>query len=191
MLCSECMIVIICFGAGLEHRPNAKEPFEWIGSHTAKRATAAATLWQQEQDSLLIFSGGRTAGAQYPSEAEAMREYVCRAPWNIPAAHILTESESTDTAENVRNVVTLLREKHLPTDHLILVAGRKNVQRATTYFRAYGLHVTPRSAADILGENPEEITTADRVREAGLRLLQHLDRKGSLATRYVHWQRKH
>lgn len=181
--------VIITLGAGLVHTTQYASPNEWIGENSARRAAAAATLWQQHPDAMLIFSGGHSAGPHSPSEAEAMSEYVQNAPWNIPPHCICTENDSCETAGNVRNVVKLLRKMKLPCDNIILIAGQKNLKRAASYFRALGVIVTLRFVADILkNEVPEDITPSDLLHERILGILQLVDRRGYLPTCIKHWQ---
>ena len=190
--------LIIAIGAGLENQNVGDPPYTWIGKETLLRAAAAAKLWQKNPMSLLIFSGGRPAGPGTPSEAETMQDYVCRSPWNVPPEKILTENDSIDTAENVKNVVALLRRRGLLEPCRILFAGRKNTARAAAYFRAYCLPVTPFMAREVLGEDIERLglpTVSDAVgfhdfmQELLLRAAQLVDRKGRLATLYRKWQR--
>ncbi|MBP7114308.1 MAG: YdcF family protein [Candidatus Peribacteraceae bacterium] len=173
--------VIVSLGAGLEHRTPSAPPREWIGHQTKLRAEAAATLWKKNPQSLVIFSGGRTS-EHSPSEAEAMKDYVCHAPWNIPADSVITDNDSLETAANVRCTVALLRERGIATTDITLVAGRRHLRRATRYFRAYGIRVVSRSACSILGMAPEYVAPRDRSHEILLRVLQLIDRKGRLPT---------
>ncbi len=153
----------------------------WIGLQTRLRAEAAVTLWNKNSTSLILCSGGRTT-PNTPSEAEAMKDCMTNAPWNIPHESILTENNSIETAENVRNAVKLLRTKGISTASVTLVAGRRHIRRAGRYFIAYGIHVEERTASSILGIHPEYVSYTDQCREMILTLLQIIDRKGYIPT---------
>ncbi len=187
--------LIIALGAGLAHQKPGDPPYLWIGDETKLRAAAAAKLWKQDLNALLLFSGGRAPGT--PSEAETMESYVQREPWNVPADHILTENDSIDTASNVRNVVQIIHEQRLPTDSIILIAGISNLTRAARYFRAYGLRVTPYLAHDVLGSDIEKyglpivsqtMTLKARFKSILALLEQIIDPKGVLVTWLKKWQ---
>lgn len=190
--------LIIALGAGLSHKRPQDPPYRWIGQETKFRAAAAATLWQLCPNSLLIFSGGRGCDTETPSEAETMQGYVERPPWNVPAERILTENDSIDTASNVRNVAAIILERGLSTERITLIAGRSNLARAAAYFRAYGIHVTPKLARGILGSS-REYSSLQSVHDVPsltielkaflLRLEQWVDPKGLLVTRLRQWQR--
>lgn len=173
--------VIIVLGAGLEHRQLSDPPRLWIGHQTRLRAEAAGKVWKDNAASLILCSGGRTA-PHTPSEAESMKDFLTNSPWNIPYESILTENDSIETAENVRNAVTLLQTKGISTESVILVAGRRHIHRAARYFMAYGIRVEERTACSILGIQPEFVTFRDQVHETILTALQIIDRKGCIPT---------
>lgn len=178
--------VIIVLGGGLDHK-NALDPARmWAGHQTRLRAEAAAVLWRESQSSLIVCSGGKTS-AHSPSEAEAMKDFVMNEPWNIPEALILTENDSVETAENVRNTVRLLQSHKIATDAVTLIAGRRHLHRAARYFMAYGISTKARSSCSVLCLKPESICLKDRIHEAVLTLLQLLDRKGYVPT----WIKRH
>jgi uncharacterized SAM-binding protein YcdF (DUF218 family) len=180
--------LIIVLGAGLEHQSPSEPPRLWIGHQTKLRTDAAATLWKQNPESLMIVSGGRSSPTS-PSEAEVMKDYLVHDPWNIPESTIFTENESIDTASNVRNVVSLIKKNHWPADAITLVTGRRHC-RATRYFRAHGIRVVSCIAADLLGVPREDIAPKDRMRDIILNLVQFVDRKGYLPTRVKRLQRR-
>ncbi len=153
----------------------------WIGHQTRLRAEAAAMLWKKHPQALIICSGGRSA-PQPPSEAEAMEDFITHAAWNIPHECIITENESIETAENVRNVVSIVRTKEISPSTVILVAGRRHIRRAGQYFKAYGIHVQEQTACHVLGISPEKVTLRDQMHEIILSLLQIIDTKGCIPT---------
>lgn len=180
---------IVCLGAGLAYQKNSGPPRTWIGQETLLRAAAGAKLQKESPGAVLLMSGGPPSGSPF-SEAEVMKDYVCHAPWNVSAENIFTEDMSIETASNVRHSVAILHDRHLPTNTIALVAGKKHLHRASAYFRAYGIRVTPLLARDVLGGAyglpmpPDTHSTHDRLREIFLVVLQLFDRKGCLVTWY-------
>lgn len=189
--------LIIGLGAGLENKTKDDPPYMWIGGESELRAASAGKLWQENANALIIFTGGRFAGPGTPSGAEAMKSYVERPPWNVPANKVLTENRAIDTASNVRNVVAIIREQKLPTDNVIMIAGNSNLGRAVAYFRAYGICVTPKLARNVLGDDIQKynlptvsdaMTMKARLYAFILRIEQFFDRKGTLVTWYKRYQ---
>lgn len=181
--------VIIVLGAGLEHRPFSDPPRMWIGHQTRLRAEAAVTLWKKNSTSLIVCCGGSTT-PNAPSEAEAMKDFMTNAPWNIPHESILTENDSIETAENVRNAVKLLETKGISHESVILIAGRRHIHRAARYFMAHGIRVQSHTACSILGIPPENVSFRDQIHEIILSVLQIIDRKGYIPTWIKHHGRK-
>lgn len=161
----------------------------WIGNETALRAAAAAKLSKESPNSSLIMSGGLAVVPGSPTEAVAMADYVIHEPWNISKEKVLVESESFETAGNVRNVVRMLRTHSLLPARLTLLTGKKNASRALAYFRAHGLEVHWKNPREVLGDaSPEHIILIDRLHERVLRILQLFDPRGNLATSIRRWQ---
>lgn len=158
----------------------------WIGHQTRLRAEAAAMLWKKHPKALVICSGGRSAPLS-PSEAESMQDFMTNAPWNIPRECIITENESAETAENIRNVVSVLRTKGMTPNTVILIAGRRHIRRACRYLKAYGIYAEGHTAYHVLGISPEDVALRDQVHEIILSLLQIIDTKGFIPT----WIKRH
>lgn len=178
--------VIIVLGGGLDHK-NVLDPARmWAGHQTRLRAEAAAELWRKNQSSLILCSGGKTS-THSPSEAEAMKDLMTHEPWNIPEKFIVTEDESVETAENVRNSVRLLRSRKIDTKLVTLIAGRRHLHRAARYFKAYGIDAKAYSSCSILGLKPEFVCLKDQFHEIVLVVLQLVDRKGYIPT----WIKRH
>ncbi len=186
--------LIIALGAGLNQKNPGDPAYLWIGTQTELRAAAAAKLWKEHGASgTIIFSGGRPGGEGTPSEAEAMQGYVERNPWNVPESVIITENNSIDTAENIKNVAAIIHSQNLPIDAVYLVSSKKNGARAAAYLRAWGICSTLCFANNVLGDDiqtyhlpviPDVIQWPDRRNEILLRILQLFDRKGYIATWY-------
>lgn len=189
--------LIVALGAGLNFQTPQDPPYLWAADETVLRAAAAGKIWNANANGTIICSGGRPGGPGTPSEGDAMADYVSRSPWNVPPQSILTEHESIDTADNVGKVAVLMQREHLSSSHIILIAGRRNITRATRYFKAYGIIVIPRLAKEILGNDidalglphvNDALTMQSRIHEAIMLFMQLFDRKGKLVTAYRRWQ---
>lgn len=186
--------VIIALGAGM----NGKA----IGRVTKLRAAAAAAAYRRHSDTIIIFSGGHTAGAGQVSEADAMRGYVLgHRRFPVDPRRILVETESPDTATNVRNVAAMLRTLSLaPGARITLIAGRRQMESAVGYFRAHGFTVHPLLVRQALGaiarcymippgvDAPPD--AAERRRGLMWRLFRVIDPRGAVASRIMKWRRK-
>jgi hypothetical protein len=113
------------------------------------RITALATgmLWrhfaqlQPDSPPLLIFSTGKTAGKAWPSEAEAMVEYMKRR-FFIPDEYIALEDKSYDTPGNITESKKILEGVELSED---LQAKLKGKQLRNVGYLTIGYH-NPRVA---------------------------------------------
>ncbi len=185
------MHLIVSIGAGLDFGPDA-EPHR-AGHQSQYRAAAAARLWRRDPTgSALLFSGGRTSSVRGLSEAQAMKDFVVGdARFEVPEDKVLTEDASLDTAQNVRNVVAMIRQLGRTPDRITLISGSRNLHRAAAYFRAHGMRVLPMMPAEVLGAEARElgfmadlerVHPRDRVRDVLLRILQIVDRHGYAAS---------
>ena len=111
------------FGPSLESRMNA---------------LAAAHLVSTGAGDLLIFSGGRTAGPDRPSEARAMYAYMRRffSEEQIPEEAVILEETSIDTAANAEHVHDILRHHGVEADQWQSLGSRQQAHAcASTYGR--------------------------------------------------------
>jgi uncharacterized SAM-binding protein YcdF (DUF218 family) len=84
----------------------------------------------------LIISGGKTAGEEYPSEAELMRDYIYKVISKDIADFAILETESKDTWGNAREIKDIL-EKDLSQKIGLLTIGY-HLPRATKIFEREG-----------------------------------------------------
>ena len=105
-----------------------------------KRLETALSYAEQNPSATLILSGGQGPD-EVCSEAASMREYLLQQ--GIPEEHILTEDQSTDTAENMRFSSQLLGEAaqnkkiaFFTTNYHVFRAGLKSRQAG---MRAVGM----------------------------------------------------
>lgn len=74
---------------------------------------AAGFLYKTGNFNRIIFSGGRTAGSNFPSEAAAMKDFLLKEFPEIPEDKIILEENSFDTIENATEVKKLLGKLNL------------------------------------------------------------------------------
>lgn len=99
---------IIVLVGGITATPHVGLQYE-----TKKRLTAATHLYAiQEQNPTLILSGGKTAGEEYPSEAQVMQEFLQHRYTKqeglfleITQDRIVLDERSIDTSSNLLNTI--------------------------------------------------------------------------------------
>jgi uncharacterized SAM-binding protein YcdF (DUF218 family) len=99
-----------------------------------RRVALAVQLHQDGMAPRLVLSGGGLSGA---SEAEIMRDLACEA--GVPAADLLCEAASRNTAENALFSTKLLRDAGW--HRIVLVSHRTHLCRARLLFRLVGIEV--------------------------------------------------
>ncbi len=120
--------VLIVLGAGLHD--NAPS------STLVHRLEKACAYYRENPDVTIIVSGGLGSETQM-SEAEAMTRYLTA--HGVPASAILQEDRSTDTKENFRNSLALIREHGLDEYSVVFVTSGFHVFRAELCARRVGL----------------------------------------------------
>ena len=113
-------------------------------------ALAAGTLYQRGGVERMIITGGRTGGADLPSEAEAMKR-VLKRYFDVPDEVVILEHQATDTVTNFVYIANSLDNSSLPTN---------------LGFLAFGFHL-PRIQylADLFGLTGASVAAEEVVRE--------------------------
>lgn len=137
----------------------------------------------------IILSGGHTAGTEYASEADAMREYLERKFPGATDDRICLEQKSLDTAGNAEAVRALVGA----ATRIALLTGKAHLPRAIRLFHAYGVRVVGVSAETELERRSHHYhrlvgkfrlscrTLAGVVKEALLLTVLLVDAKGKLS----------
>ena len=101
-------------------------------------AVSAGLLYLAGKTEQIIFTGGKTAGEQFPSEAQAMKDYM-KATFQdaIPDSVIRTEDQSLDTVENAKAVKGILEQN--PDQKVGYITVDYHLQRARETFSRQGL----------------------------------------------------
>jgi uncharacterized SAM-binding protein YcdF (DUF218 family) len=112
-------------------------------------AIAAGEMYQCGVVRLLIFTGGKTAGPEYPSEAEAMARYCMRLYPEIPREGIIIEDVAFDTIANARLVKKIIQNNEIGSMP-VLISRKYHMERAQGIFLREGMKTDPIPAEDIL-----------------------------------------
>lgn len=122
---------------------------------------AAAELYLSGRANKIIFSTGKTAGKDaqgndYPTEAEAMYEFMRRSVSEeaIPDSDVILETTSFDTAGNAEEVKKILDRENIGKNIAVLTIGYHSF-RAGKLFENYGLKTKVLRSEDVLGKANE------------------------------------
>lgn len=90
-------------GVGWNREKIRKTP-HFLSDRSELSVFATGFLFDTGNFKQIIFSGGKTAGADYPSEAKAMKDFLLKEFPEIPEEKIILEENSFDTIENAIEV---------------------------------------------------------------------------------------
>ncbi len=140
------MMTLIVFGYG---PVQADETFN-LNVHARLNALAAGMLYQHGEAERIVITGGRTGGADLPSEAEYIKRYLIR-NFDVPKEVVILEQQATDTVTNFVYVANILDRSSLSTN---------------LGFLAFGFHL-PRIQylADLFSLTGNSIATEEVVKE--------------------------
>lgn len=144
--------------SGHELRPNA------LGLEAKIRALAAGEMLQNETVEKVIFSGGQTAGAAYPSQAAAMWEYLKKRYPHVQEDHIILEEGSIDTVENAKKIADLLDQYGLD-NVILLLTSEWHLKRAQKIFENQGIETEPLSAEELLASRGQKGSAREPYKE--------------------------
>lgn len=117
---------------------------------TRMTAEAAGVLLTHGVGDMIIFAGGHTAGPEYPSEAEVMRQTLREhfGEDEVPDEAVRLEDQSSSTAEQLTIVRKLLPE--YGADDVILLTVGYHLPRVMLQARREGLPVRGFARSDYL-----------------------------------------
>jgi uncharacterized SAM-binding protein YcdF (DUF218 family) len=122
---------LIVLGAGIHGRT--------VTAVLAARLDQALDYHQRNPEALIVVAGGQGPQEEI-SEAEAMRDYLLAR--GLPDELIMTEDQSTSTAENFANAKSLLDQLLTPGYRVTFVSNEFHVFRASLIARGTGLEAT-------------------------------------------------
>ncbi len=123
---------------GMHQRPQKADCIVGFGNFNDNIARRAAELYHQGYASKILFSGGlgRNTVGLLP-EAEAERFARVAMEQGVPAADIIKEDCSTNTAENILFTKRLLEELNMPCKHILGVHQPFMERRICAAFGVY------------------------------------------------------
>ena len=142
---------LIVLGAGWNKfgkETNPNDPRYNLNMEAKVRTLAAGEMFKEKLTDKIIFSGGQTAGKNWLSEANAMREYLKNKFPEIPDDSIITEEESIDTPGNAEKTLTILEKYKIQSAALITSAA--HLPRAQKIFETFGMETYPLPAENQL-----------------------------------------
>lgn len=142
----------VVLGKNWREYPPKNAPKDWClcMSIEGKMTTlAAGEFYRHGCAEKIIFSGGKTAGKDFESEAEAMRGYLHIKFPEIPNESILLEERSFNTQGNAENVAQMLGKEK---DGLALITMTSHLPRAVKIFAQHSLSVQGFKSEELLRE---------------------------------------
>lgn len=165
--------------------PNTKDV---LSMESKMAALAAGWLYLQSQGRMkkIIFSGGKTSGSNWSSEALSMANYLKRHYPEIPPEALILEESSLDTASNALELKKLLepvREQD-PSGKVGLLTASSHLKRASSHMRAANLEfenfeiekvltkISPRHQKFVEAYLQSPLTKIDEAKEILIRFLE-------------------
>lgn len=111
------------------------------------RLNRVSHILKNDEQSQTLLLGGQTGKARI-SEALAGKEFLIKN--NIESSRINLEEASSNTLENIKNAITLLKEKN---KNVVIVTNRYHLARAKKMAEGFGLDVVLCAAEDKLNIN--------------------------------------
>jgi len=122
----------------MKHEVATADAILVLCSHDERVAERAAQLFHEGRAPLVIFSGGQGAITRSLwNEPEAERFARIAVSLGVPRENILTETQSTNTGENVKFTKRLLAERGLEPQTFIVVQKPYMERRAYATFRQF------------------------------------------------------
>ena len=123
-------------GIGWTREKIRKTP-NYLSDRSELSVYAAGYLYKTGNFKRIIFSGGKTAGAEFPSEARAMKDFLLKQFPEILEDKIILEENSFDTIENATEVKKII--ENLEINQIIALTTNEFAKRAKMVFKKEGL----------------------------------------------------
>lgn len=138
---SEKFPAIVVLGAGLKDNASNLPSLE-----SKMRTLAAGEAFKEGIAEKIIFCGGKTAGEDWPAEAEAMADYLRKKFPEISDEAVVVNRRPIDTSESAEDIMLLLQEQQIP--EVILITSMTHLPRAERLFQNYGIKIQSDEAAE-------------------------------------------
>jgi len=135
-------LIVLGMNIGLDWTPDdiRKQKFH-LSPRSRTNVLASGILFKAGVSDRIIFSGGRTAGKNTPSEAEAMKKHLLRIFPSIPENAIILEENSLSTSTNAEEVKRIMEQQGLK--EVGLVSAGFHLKRAKYLFKQAGISLDP------------------------------------------------
>ncbi len=125
-------------GIGWTREKIRKTP-NFLSDRSELSVFATGLLFKTGNFNKIIFSGGKTAGVDFPSEARAMKDFLLKEFPEIPGDKIILEENSFDTIENATEVKKILKD--IGINQTIGLTTNEFAKRAKMVFKKEGLRI--------------------------------------------------
>ncbi len=195
--------VLLVLGGGFKKAESTQpQVAPRLSRESRMRVLAAGEMFKAGIIGNIILTGGKTAGEDSPSEAEAMKFYLQSKYPQILDENITLEDSSLETSENMENMKGILDGKGL--DEAIILTSETHLKRAEQLAQKNDLNIIAGATAEdqIISRSPrhyerfvESYTTSSgykisQIKEFILRSLLVIDRGGSIPRFIAHQTRK-
>lgn len=119
-------------------RHETKEKFLDLSIPAKINCQMAAEFYKQGLAKYIVFGTGKTAGKDWPSEAQAIKNYISRAHPEIPKEKILIHEKNLDSYEEIKQDVHILQEKGL-VGKIALITIDTQLPKAIKMFKREGI----------------------------------------------------
>lgn len=134
-------------GVGWNREKIRKTP-HFLSDRSELSVYAAGFLFKTGNFNKIIFSGGKTAGIDFPSEALSMKVFLLKEFPEIPESKIILEENSFDTKENAAETNKILKDLEL--NQIIVLTTNEFARRAKMVFGKAGIKTEILKANDEL-----------------------------------------
>lgn len=159
--CQESVSSIVVLGSGVTNDglPSATGLIRTARLVELLKSSPQRSQWIEEQTPVL-FSGGRTNPKSSVSEASAMQKYASEfGSTHVKKFNFMLEEQSQSTFENARFTKKILDELALPP-HVALVTSLFHMARAQLLFEKMGMTVCPVPAVSLDGQDQETFSAS-------------------------------
>jgi len=111
---------------------------------------AGAALFGSGNFDKIIFSSGKTSGIKYPSEAQAMSDFLLLKFPDFPKNKIILEEISVDTLQNAEEIRKIADREGIKT--MLVMTTPEHFARSKMLFKKEGMNVDMIGSSEVLKE---------------------------------------
>jgi uncharacterized SAM-binding protein YcdF (DUF218 family) len=136
-------------------RNRIKKTKHFLSDRSEFSVMAGGILFKTGNFDKIIFSAGKTAGRNVPSEAQAMSDFLLLKFPGFPKDKIIKEEISVDTLQNAEEIKKIADTQNIKT--LLVLTTPEHVKRTKMLFKKEGLNVDVEGSDEILSRLSPEI----------------------------------